>query len=472
MTELDLLTAGELADCYRSGRLSPVEVTRAVLDTIAELDPVVHAFVLVDADGALAAARGSERRWRAGRPLGPFDGVPASIKDLLLTAGWPTLRGSRLLDAAGPWSEDAPAVARLRESGSVLLGKTTTPEFGWKGVTDSPRYGPTGNPWDPRRTAGGSSGGSATAVGLGMGVWSVGTDGGGSVRIPAAFTGTVALKPTYGLVPLHPPSPFGTLSHAGPMTRSVRDAAALLDIVSGFDPRDWSAMPTPPASFRAAVPAPEAELSGLRVAFSPRLGYGENDPEIEAAVRAAVDVLAAAGARVDEVDPGFPIPEQAYHVLWFAGAAKVLDGRPAGAAGPDRPAAAPGRGAGCRLLGRGLPGRHRGPDGSRPSDGGVPPPARRAGHPDAADPGVPARPGRAGRLALAVVDQLDPVHLPVQPDPAAGAERALRVHRGRAAGRAADRRPPARRRDGAAGRAGLPGPHRLALPGAAAARPA
>jgi aspartyl-tRNA(Asn)/glutamyl-tRNA(Gln) amidotransferase subunit A len=217
-------------------------------------------------------------------------------------------------------------VARLRESGSVLLGKTTTPEFGWKGVTDSPRHGATGNPWDPARTSGGSSGGSATAVGLGMGAWSVGTDGGGSVRIPAGFTGTVALKPTYGLVPLYPPSPFGTLSHAGPMTRTVRDAAALLDIISGFDPRDWSALPTPQGSFLAAVPASEAGLSGLRVAFSPRLGYVDNDPEIESAVRAAVDVLAAAGARVEERDPGFTDPEQAYHVLWFAGAAKLLAG--------------------------------------------------------------------------------------------------------------------------------------------------
>ena len=158
MTDLDLLTAIELSDGYRSGRFSPVEVTRAALDAIAALDPAVHAFVLVDSDAALAAARESERRWRDGRPLSPFDGVPAPIKDLLLTAAWPTLRGSRLLDAAGPWAEDAPAVARLRESGAVLLGKTTTPEFGWKGVTDSPRYGPTGNPWDPARTAGGSQG--------------------------------------------------------------------------------------------------------------------------------------------------------------------------------------------------------------------------------------------------------------------------------------------------------------------------
>jgi aspartyl-tRNA(Asn)/glutamyl-tRNA(Gln) amidotransferase subunit A len=322
--ELALLPGTELAAAYRSGQLSPVEATRAALAAIADLDPVVHAFVLVDADGALAAARESERRWHQGRPLGPFDGVPASIKDVLLTAGWPTLRGTRLIDEAGPWTEDAPSVARLRESGSVFLGKTATPEFAWKGVTDSLRHGITGNPWDAGRTSGGSSGGSASAVGLGMGAWSVGTDGGGSVRIPAAFTGTVALKPTYGLVPIHPPSPFGTLSHAGPMTRTVCDAAALLDIITGFDPRDWSALPTPTESFLAAASDPAADLSGVRIGYSPRLGYVDNDPEVDAAVRAAVEVLAAAGATVEQVDPGFTDPIEAFHVLWFAGAATVL----------------------------------------------------------------------------------------------------------------------------------------------------
>ncbi|MDN5804293.1 MAG: amidase, partial [Microlunatus sp.] len=211
---------------------------------IGAADPAVNAFVLVDAEGARRSARSSETRWQAGRPLSPADGVPTSVKDLFLTRGWPTLRGSWLVDADGPWPQDAPAVARLREAGAVLLGKTTTPEFGWKAVTDSARFGPTGNPWDPRLTAGGSSGGSAAAVALGMGSWSIGTDGGGSVRIPAASTGTVALKPTYGLVPHYPPSPFGTLAHAGPMTTTGADAALLLDLLTGFDARDWSALPT------------------------------------------------------------------------------------------------------------------------------------------------------------------------------------------------------------------------------------
>jgi aspartyl-tRNA(Asn)/glutamyl-tRNA(Gln) amidotransferase subunit A len=313
--------AVELVDGYRRKALSPVEVTQAALDAIDAYDSHVNAFVLVDPEGALAAAKQSEARWHSGEPLGPGDGVPTSIKDALWTRGWPTLRGSALIDAAGPWDEDAPCVARLRETGAVLLGKTTTPEYSWKGVTDSPRHGVTGNPWDPTKTSGGSSGGSASAVGLGMGPWSVGTDGGGSVRIPAAFTGTVALKPTYGLIPLYPPSPFGTLSHAGPMTRTVRDTAALLDVICGFDARDWSAMPTPTTSFLHGL---DSGVAGLRIGFSPDLGFVRNDSEVAAAVRAAVDVLAGLGAEVDEVDPGFADPVESFHVLWFSGEAKVL----------------------------------------------------------------------------------------------------------------------------------------------------
>ena len=184
------------------------------------------------------------------------------------------------------------------------------------------RHGPTGNPWDAALTCGGSSGGSAAAVGLGMGAWSVGTDGGGSLRIPAAFTGTVTIKPTYGLVPVWPASPFGTLSHAGPITRCVADAALMLDILTGFDPRDWSALPTPAASFLDGL---DDGVRGLRIAFSPDLGYVRNDPQVEAAVRAAAAVLADAGAHVEQADPGFADPVDAFHVLWFAGAAKVLE---------------------------------------------------------------------------------------------------------------------------------------------------
>ena len=327
MAELADLTATELVAGYRDGSFTPVEATRDVLDAIDTHEPDVNAFVLVDRETALGEAERSSERWHQGEPLGPGDGVPTSIKNIFYTRGWPTLRGTLLIDEAGPWDVDAPCTARLRETGAVLLGKTTAPEFAWKGVTDSIRHGSTGNPWDPALTSGGSSGGSASAVGLGMGPWSVGTDGGGSVRIPAAFTGTVAMKPTYGLVPMFPASPFGTLAHAGPMTRTVSDTALLMDVITGFDSRDWSALPTPTASFLDGI---DDGVAGLRIAFSPALGFVRNDPEIDELVRAAVGVLADAGATIEEADPGFDDPAEAFETLWFTGAAKVVE-----AYGPD-----------------------------------------------------------------------------------------------------------------------------------------
>ena len=314
------LSAVELLAAYAGGELSPVEATRAVLDRIAERNDSVNAFCLVDADGALAAARASQARWRAGTPEGLIDGVPVSIKDLILTDGLPTLRGSRTIDPAGPWTVDAPATARIREHHGVIVGKTSTPELGWKGVTDSPLTGVTRNPWDPTRTAGGSSGGSAAAVALGMGPLSLGTDGGGSVRIPAAFSGVTTLKPTYGRVPLYPASPFGTLSHVGPMTRTAADAALLLDVVSGGDPRDAWALP--PAG--SAVGALDTHVAGLRIAVSPTLGYAEVQPGIARAFATACDVFASLGALVEEADPGFADPIEAFETLWFAGAAASL----------------------------------------------------------------------------------------------------------------------------------------------------
>lgn len=322
MSDLTELTAVELLTGYRDGTVSPVDATQAALDAIDTDNNEVNAFVFIKADSALREARASEARWRSGQPLGPGDGVPTSIKDIFYTRDWPTLRGTNLINADSVWDQDAPCVARLRETGAVLVGKTTTPEFAWKGVTDSLRFGSTGNPRAQGLTSGGSSGGSATAVGLGMGPWSVGTDGGGSVRIPAAFTGTVAIKPTYGLVPMFPASPFGTLAHAGPMTRTVEDTALLLDVITGFDSRDWSALPTPAGSFLDGL---NDGVRGMRIAFSPTLGFGTNEPEIDRLVRTAAEVLAEAGAIIEEVDPGIQDPVEAFHVLWFAGAAKVLE---------------------------------------------------------------------------------------------------------------------------------------------------
>lgn len=321
------LSASELVAAYATGELSPVEATQSALRVIEERDGDCNAFCLVDPDRALEQAKASEVRWRDGNPIGWLDGVPASIKDMFLTQGWPTLRGSRCIDPDQPWDVDSPVTARLRENGLVLLGKTTTPELAWKGVTDSTLTGITRNPVDPTTTAGGSSGGSAAAVAAGMGELSVGTDGGGSVRIPASFCGIVGLKPTHGRIPLFPASPFGPLSHAGPMARSVDDTALLLDVLAMPDYRDPAALAPPVSTYREAV---RRDVRGLIAAYSPTLGYVDVDPEVAAIVKSAVESLSEAGLHIEEADPGFTDPKPAFDILWATGAAKLLDTFPAG----------------------------------------------------------------------------------------------------------------------------------------------
>ncbi|MDH4172467.1 MAG: amidase [Betaproteobacteria bacterium] len=319
--DLCAFSAAELLAAYRARTLSPVEATRAALARIAKLNPVLNCFNLVDDKGALESARASEARWKKGAPAGLLDGVPTSIKDILLTKGWPTLRGSKTVDPKGPWNDDAPAVARLREHGAVFLGKTTTPEFGWKGVTDSPLTGITRNPWNPKTTPGGSSGGSAAAVAAGMGPLTVGTDGGGSVRIPCAFTGLFGLKPSFGRVPAWPLSPFGTVAHLGPMTRTVADAALMMNVLSLPDARDWHALPFDGRDYRVGL---EDGVRGLRIAYSRDLGYAKVDKEIAALVKKAVQAFEALGAHVDEVDPGFEDQQPTFTLHWFPGAAYVV----------------------------------------------------------------------------------------------------------------------------------------------------
>ena len=317
-------SATELLALFRSGAASPVEATRAVLARIERLNPVLNAFCRVFADEAMRSAEQSEARWRAGTPCGPLDGVPVSIKDLILVRGAPTLRGSRTVDPAQAWDVDAPAAARLREAGAVLIGKTATPEFGCKGETNSPLTGITRNPWDARKTPGGSSGGTAAAVASGMGPLSVGTDGAGSVRIPAAFCGNFGLKPSFGRVPAYPLSPFGSVAHLGPHSLSVRDAALMLNVLKLPDARDWTSLPFDATDCSAGI---DDGIAGLRIAYSPALGYARDiDPEVAAAVDAAVRDLEALGAHVETVDPGIEDPLDITTGLWFVGAWTVWSG--------------------------------------------------------------------------------------------------------------------------------------------------
>lgn len=325
-TDLGELGAGELLGLYARKAASPVEATEAALDRIRRFDGAVNAYVLVDEDSARADAKASEARWMAGRPIGPVDGVPSSIKDLTFTRGWPTRKGSRTIAADGPWEVDAPFTAFMRGAGAVLLGKTTTPEFGWKGVTDSALTGITRNPWNVNTTAGGSSGGAGAAAALNMGVLHQGSDAGGSIRIPCGFTGTAGIKPTFGIIPQWPASAMGTTSHLGPMARTIADVALMMTVVGQADDRDWYMGAPISRDWRLGL---DQGVRGLRIAFSPTLGYVNVREDVAREVRRAVDVLAALGAIVDEVDPGFEDPIEIFNAHWFAGAAKILANTPA-----------------------------------------------------------------------------------------------------------------------------------------------
>ena len=271
------LSATELIGLYRAKRLSPVEAVKATLARIERFNGTVNAFCHLDPEGALATARLSEQRWMAGAPKGLADGVPLGVKDNIAVAGMPTRFGSKLT-STDPHTFDAPAVARLKEHGAVVLGKTAMPEYGWKATSDSPLTGFTRNPWDTRMTTGGSSAGAVASTVLGMGALHLGTDGGGSIRIPAAFTGCFGLKPTRARVPAFPASPLGTIAHHGPLTRTVADAALAMSVISAPDTRDVYGWISPAPDFNSGAggwrtrPAGGllAASSGLRGGFIPR----------------------------------------------------------------------------------------------------------------------------------------------------------------------------------------------------------
>lgn len=314
------LGATELLRSYRRHELSPLEVVRTLLERIERLQPQLNAFAFVDPESALRAARESEARWQRNEPQGLLDGVPLSAKDLLLTRGWPTRRGSRTISAQGPWPADAPAVARAREQGAVLLGKTTTTEFGLKGSSDSPLTGITRNPWHPGHTTGGSSAGAVAATAAGLGPLALATDGGGSIRVPSAFTGVVGFKPTFGRVPTYPSGFVGVPPHVGPVARSVEDAALLFSVIAQPDARDPFAAPALAVDQRKG---PERSLAGVRIGVS-TLGHAGIDPEIQAAFERAARVFAELGASVESADPDIVSPAGVLRVLFAARAAHTV----------------------------------------------------------------------------------------------------------------------------------------------------
>lgn len=309
------LSATELVALYRQKALSPVEVMKATLARIERHNGAVNAYIFLDGDGALAGARASEARWAKGEPVGAVDGVPLGVKDNVAVNGMPSRAGSRLTGTDAP-TIDAPAVARMREQGAIVVGKTCLPEYGWKATSDSPLTGFTRNPWDTRTTAGGSSAGAVAASVLGMGTLQLGTDGGGSIRIPAGFTGCFGHKPTRARVPSFPTSPLGTLAHIGPLTRTVADAALMMSIISAPDVRDPYGWISPALDFASGL---DAGVKGLRVAYSPKLGYAKRvHPDVEAAVAKAAKTFEDLGAKVEQADPdvgGDPIG--AWNTLWW-----------------------------------------------------------------------------------------------------------------------------------------------------------
>ncbi len=323
-------SALEIATLVRDKQLSPVELTTALLARIEALDPRVNAFCLVTADQARAAAREAEIAVMKGEPLGALHGVPVSLKDVLYTRGVRTTGGSRLFADLIP-EEDNVAVGRLKAAGAVILGKTNTSEFGHKALTDNPLFGVTRNPWDPTRTPGGSSGGAAAAVASGLGPVALGTDGGGSVRIPAGFCGLVGVKPSFGRVPQTPGFPgWDHIGTIGPLARTVRDAAAVLDVIAGGDDRDRTSLPSEPGSYLQAC---DQDVRGLHVAWTPDLGYAAVDERVLEICGNAAAEFEGLGCHVEVVNPGWESPEEAFATIvaaqFYAAWADALPAREA-----------------------------------------------------------------------------------------------------------------------------------------------
>lgn len=320
------LTAADLLARLNAGQVTAKELAECAFERIAATDSYLNAFCRLQKQTTFETASNADERYRMNQPLGLLDGLPVAVKDAFDMIGWPTRDGSRLSDSE-PKDFDAPTVAACRRHGFVPIGKTTTPEFGWKAVTDSPLTGITCNPWNPDLTPGGSSGGSAAAVAAGVTPLALGADTGGSIRVPASFCGAVGFKPSHGHAPVLPGSHHDKLTERGPIARTVRDAAILLDVITESDPS------TPQQGMQAgSQPRSIAgDVRGLRIAYSPRLGLDMDiDPEVETALDQAAEVLSRHGARVIRADPDFGADRhtlrQAYHTLFFTETAVMARG--------------------------------------------------------------------------------------------------------------------------------------------------
>lgn len=311
-----------LSQAYASGTLSPVEVSKAALARAGQINPALNAFLFIDHEGAISRAVASEARWKAGAPLSPIDGIPTTLKDIVWVKDWPVRYGSSTTQTE-PYGRDAPSVQRLRDAGAVFIGLTTSPEFGWKAITDSPTFGITRNPHDPARTPGGSSGGAAVAAAVGAGVLHLGSDGGGSIRVPSAFSGISGLKPTFGRVPAFPASSFGTVAHIGPMTRHAADLAPMLAVMSGRDLADWSQGAGALAPLGGGLTADFPKGARIGVWSTPPCGAVE--APVAQAFSAALKVLEGLGAILEPIDlPHADRVTSIFEAHWYSGAAARL----------------------------------------------------------------------------------------------------------------------------------------------------
>lgn len=310
----DWLSAAELSKLYARGDASPLEVVEAMLNRAEAMQPHLNALVSIDKDVAQAAAKASEARWQKGEPMSPLDGIPTTIKDTTNVKGWPTRYGSHSTDET-PAHDNAAVTDRFLAAGMIIFGKSTTPEFGWKALTDSPLQGTTRNPWNLAHSPGGSSGGASALTAAGVNPFNHGNDGGGSIRIPASHTGLVGLKPSYGRIPQYPAdAPFADVISQGVLARSVLDTAMALNLTAGPDPRDWRSLPAEARDYTVGL---DAGVRGWKIGLSLDLGHVKADPEVRDLVAAAARRFEDLGAHVEDVGPMFEPLQEHFEPLWI-----------------------------------------------------------------------------------------------------------------------------------------------------------